>query len=66
MASIDSSSLPNGLPIHRVEIPALGISASYLRSRVARGAPIQYLVPDGVARYIHEQGLYRDPGPDTQ
>jgi hypothetical protein len=26
---------------------------------VARGAPIRYLVPDGVARYIHEHGLYR-------
>jgi nicotinate-nucleotide adenylyltransferase len=52
--------------VHRMEIPDLAISASDLRARVARGAPIQYLVPDGVARYIHEHGLYRDLGPGTQ
>ena len=52
--------------VHRMEIPALAISSSDLRGRVARGAPIQYLVPDGVARYIHEHGLYRDLGPATQ
>jgi nicotinate-nucleotide adenylyltransferase len=52
--------------VHRMEIPALAISASDIRARVARGAPIQYLVPDGVARYIHKHGLYRDLGPATQ
>ena len=52
--------------IHRMEIPALAISASDIRARVARGAPIHYLVPDGVARYIHKHGLYRDLGPATQ
>jgi nicotinate-nucleotide adenylyltransferase len=52
--------------IHRMEIPALAIAASDIRARVARGAPIQYLVPDGVARYIHKHGLYRDLGPATQ
>jgi nicotinate-nucleotide adenylyltransferase len=52
--------------VHRMEIPALAISASDIRGRVARGAPIRYLVPDSVARYIHEHGLYRDLGPGTQ
>jgi nicotinate-nucleotide adenylyltransferase len=45
--------------VHRLEIPALAISSTDLRARVARGAPIRYLVPDGVARYIHEHALYR-------
>jgi nicotinate-nucleotide adenylyltransferase len=50
--------------VHRMEIPALAISSSDIRARVAHGAPIQYLVPDGVARYIQEHGLYRpSPGP---
>jgi nicotinate-nucleotide adenylyltransferase len=55
--------------VHRMEIPALAISSSDIRARVARGAPIRYLVPDEVARYIHEHALYRDraagatPGP---
>jgi nicotinate-nucleotide adenylyltransferase len=47
--------------VHRMEIPALAISSSDIRERVARGAPVQYLVPDGVARYIQEHGLYRAP-----
>jgi len=47
--------------VHRIEIPALAISSSDLRTRVARGAPIQYLVPDEVARYIHDHALYRSP-----
>jgi nicotinate-nucleotide adenylyltransferase len=49
--------------VHRIEIPALAISSSDLRSRVARGAPVQYLVPDEVARYIHDHALYRGPAP---
>src|SRR4029453_370592 len=52
--------------VHPMEIPALAISASDIRGRAARGAPIRCLVPDGVARYIDEHGLYRDLGPGTQ
>jgi nicotinate-nucleotide adenylyltransferase len=47
--------------VHRMEIPALAISSSDIRGRVARGAPVQYLVPDGVVRYIQEHALYRAP-----
>ena len=47
--------------VHRMETPALAISSSDLRTRVARGAPIQYLVPDEVARYIHDHALYQSP-----
>jgi nicotinate-nucleotide adenylyltransferase len=42
-----------------MEIPALAISSSDIRARVARGAPIEYLVPEGVARYIEKRALYR-------
>jgi nicotinate-nucleotide adenylyltransferase len=45
--------------IHRMEIPALAISSSDIRARVARGASIEYLVPEGVARYIEKRALYR-------
>jgi nicotinate-nucleotide adenylyltransferase len=45
--------------IHRMEIPALAISSSDIRARVARGEPIEYLVPEGVARYIQKRALYR-------
>jgi nicotinate-nucleotide adenylyltransferase len=47
--------------VHRMEIPALAISSSDIRARVARGAPYRYLVPEGVAGYIQQHALYRTP-----
>ena len=51
-----------GLPEDRVslvEVPALAISSTDCRARVAQGEPIWYMVPDGVVRYIHKRELYR-------
>ncbi|MFD2349891.1 nicotinate-nucleotide adenylyltransferase [Nonomuraea ferruginea] len=51
-----------GLPEGRVtllEIPALAISSSECRQRVAKGEPIWYLVPDGIVQYINKRDLYR-------
>jgi nicotinate-nucleotide adenylyltransferase len=42
-----------------VEIPALAISSTDCRQRVAKGEPVWYLVPDGVVRYIDKRRLYR-------
>lgn len=42
-----------------LEIPALAISSTDIRRRVAEGRPVRYLVPDAVARFIDEHGLYR-------
>lgn len=42
-----------------VEVPALAISSSDCRERVGHGAPIRYLVPAGVERFIGKTGLYR-------
>ncbi|MFC4035473.1 nicotinate-nucleotide adenylyltransferase [Streptomyces polygonati] len=43
-----------------VEVPALAISSTDCRLRVAKGDPVWYLVPDGVVRYIDKRALYRD------
>jgi nicotinate-nucleotide adenylyltransferase len=43
-----------------IEIPALAISSTTCRERVAKGVPIWYLVPDGIVQYISKRGLYRD------
>jgi len=43
-------------------IPALAISSSDIRRRVAAGEPIRYLVPDGVKTYIEKAALYRPEG----
>ena len=42
-----------------MNIPALSISSSDVRRRVAAGDPIRYLVPEGVQTYIEKAGLYR-------
>src|SRR6185369_5334121 len=42
-----------------VEVPAMAISSTACRDRVARGHPVWYLVPDGVVQYIAKRHLYR-------
>lgn len=42
-----------------VQVPALAISSSDCRARVAAGQPVWYLVPDGVVQYIAKHHLYR-------
>jgi nicotinate-nucleotide adenylyltransferase len=45
-----------------VEVPAMAISSTDCRARVAAGKPVWYLVPDGVVQYIAKRGLYRADG----
>jgi nicotinate-nucleotide adenylyltransferase len=42
-----------------MNIPALAISSTDVRDRVAHGRPIRYLVPEGVNSYVQKAGLYR-------
>jgi nicotinate-nucleotide adenylyltransferase len=45
-----------------VEVPALAISSTDCRERVAKGEPVWYLVPDGVVQYISKRRLYQVAG----
>jgi len=41
-----------------LEVPAMAISSTDCRARVAGNNPVWYLVPDGVVQYIAKYGLY--------
>lgn len=56
-------SLSADIPAERVsllEVPALAISSTEVRQRASRGAPVWYLVPDGVVQHIGKYGLYAE------
>ena len=41
------------------DMPRIDISSSEIRRRAAAGRSIRYLVPDAVAEYVADRGLYR-------
>ncbi len=45
---------------HQVEMPAIGLSSTEIRRRVARGLSIRYRVPRAVEKLIETEGLYRE------
>ncbi|MFO7273462.1 MAG: nicotinate-nucleotide adenylyltransferase [Bacillota bacterium] len=45
--------------VRLLEIPGVAVASADLRRLAAEGYPLRYLVPDPVARYIAEHGLYR-------
>jgi nicotinate-nucleotide adenylyltransferase len=42
-----------------LEMPQFGVSSSAVRERAKQGRPLRYLVPDAVASFIEEGGIYR-------
>lgn len=54
---LEIPSVPAGA-IEKLEIPALAISSTDVRGRVAAKKPVWYLVPDGVVQYIAKHQLY--------
>ncbi len=65
LSSKDVSHLPAD-KVTLLEVPALAISSTECRERVAADLPIWYLVPDGIVQYISKRGLYRTPESDEE
>jgi nicotinate-nucleotide adenylyltransferase len=42
-----------------LEMPQFGVSSSAVRERALQGKPLRYLVPDEVATFVEEKGIYR-------
>ncbi len=67
--ALDLPEAPEGA-IQVIEIPALAISSTDIRKRVAEGKPIWYLVPDGIVQFIAKHGLYgsksESVGPESE
>ncbi len=45
--------------VKTIEIPALAISSSMIRERLAEGKSVRYLVPDAVEQLLEKSGVYR-------
>lgn len=52
--------IPSGCRARAVVTPAIDISATDIRRRVANGKSIDFLTPAPVVRYIADNGLYRN------
>ena len=58
----DDKDVPEWVQQHTnvVEAPPLALSSTVLRSRIAAGQTVRYLVPEPVRGYIKAHGLYRE------
>jgi len=54
--------LPGARKVRYLDMPLMQVSSSAVRRRVREGVPIRYLVPDKVAGYIGDKGLYAGHG----
>jgi nicotinate-nucleotide adenylyltransferase len=59
--AVNAASLRGARQMRFFEMPRIGVSSSFIRRRASQGLPIRYYVPDTVADYISEHGLYGAP-----
>lgn len=48
----------SAFPVTKVVIPEIDLSSTLIRQRVETSGTIQFLVPDAIATYIRQEGLY--------
>lgn len=58
--------VPPGWRADVVEIPALEVSSTDLRTRMDEGRPLDYLVPEAAVRELRRRGLYASPRMDER
>lgn len=60
LAQLDSHGLTDRVIV--LDVPALAISSSDVRERLAAGRSVRYLIPREVEEYARKHGLYGTPG----
>jgi nicotinate-nucleotide adenylyltransferase len=58
----DTAGLVPEARVKMMEIPALAISSSLIRERLAAGRGVRYLVPEAVAQILDKSGVYAEVG----
>jgi nicotinate-nucleotide adenylyltransferase len=58
----DTTGLVPETRVKTMEIPALAISSSMIRERLAAGKGVRYLVPEPVAELVEKSGFYAQGG----
>lgn len=48
-----------GIDVEFIDMPGVDLSSTECRQRVRDGQPVRYLVPDAVAAFIEDRGMYR-------
>lgn len=64
--SVEGDGAARDARVAHLDGPRIRLSASEIRERAAAGRSIRYLVPDAVAAYIGDHGLYQHPRRDDR
>ncbi len=60
LSRFEQDEVARHINVEFMEVPALAISSTDIRDRMAVRRPVRYLLPEAVAAYIIKTGLYRD------
>ena len=63
LPTVGTPGLGRGGHVYCLDVPALAVSSSLVRTRLASGQPVSDLVPARVARYIQRHRLYSEEVP---
>lgn len=58
LSRFEQDEVARHIDVEFMEVPALAISSTDIRDRIAAKRPVRYLLPESVAGYIAKNGLY--------
>ncbi len=60
LSRFEQDEVSRHINIEFMEVPALAISSTDIRTRIAQRRPVRYLLPEAVAAYVAKNRLYTD------